>query len=180
MELSTLGWDALQRGLDNTVHSEEAVPLFDKAKDSFRDSACAGLIGWGQVGAAWAGRWARLGWYYQGNGGTWRDALCEGVGARGCSRACGRLGGRVEGREAVIGASSGCRVEARKTPACNTVFLKKHSAMRRVLRATGCANSFELRQSLSSYSTHITKHPLRRAHQGGYARPATSLHLASR
>ncbi|EFJ44867.1 hypothetical protein VOLCADRAFT_106243 [Volvox carteri f. nagariensis] len=44
-----MGWAAVSKGLDATVHDDAAVPLFDKAKDSFRDVACTGLASWGQT-----------------------------------------------------------------------------------------------------------------------------------
>ncbi|GFR41316.1 hypothetical protein Agub_g1998 [Astrephomene gubernaculifera] len=49
VELHNMGWEAVTKALDATVQAEAAVPLFDKAKDSFRDVTCTGLTSWGQV-----------------------------------------------------------------------------------------------------------------------------------
>ncbi|KAG2497984.1 hypothetical protein HYH03_004243 [Edaphochlamys debaryana] len=49
VELQNLGWDSVTKGLESTIAAEAAVPLFDKAKDSFRDVTCTGLTSWGQV-----------------------------------------------------------------------------------------------------------------------------------
>ncbi|GLC33808.1 hypothetical protein PLESTM_000121800 [Pleodorina starrii] len=49
VDLHNMGWDSVSKALDGTIHSDAAVPLFDKAKDSFRDVACTGLASWGQV-----------------------------------------------------------------------------------------------------------------------------------
>ncbi|KAG2448658.1 hypothetical protein HYH02_006015 [Chlamydomonas schloesseri] len=49
IDLHNMGWDAVTKALDNTLHAEAAAPLFAKARDSFRDVAATGLTGWGQV-----------------------------------------------------------------------------------------------------------------------------------
>ncbi|KAG2446112.1 hypothetical protein HXX76_000711 [Chlamydomonas incerta] len=49
IDLHNMGWEAVTKALDNTLHAEAAAPLFAKARDSFRDVAATGLTGWGQV-----------------------------------------------------------------------------------------------------------------------------------
>ncbi|GIL43557.1 hypothetical protein Vafri_1256 [Volvox africanus] len=49
VDLHNMGWEAISKGLESTIHSDSALPLFEKAKDSFRDVACTGLASWGQA-----------------------------------------------------------------------------------------------------------------------------------
>uniref|UniRef100_A0A7S0V5M7 PB1 domain-containing protein n=1 Tax=Polytomella parva TaxID=51329 RepID=A0A7S0V5M7_9CHLO len=43
VDLHTMGWEAVQKGLDTAIHHEEAEGLLLRAADHFRDMACLGL-----------------------------------------------------------------------------------------------------------------------------------------
>jgi hypothetical protein len=49
VDLTAMGWEQLTKAMDSTLHDDAALPLLDKAKDSFRDGLCTALCGWGQV-----------------------------------------------------------------------------------------------------------------------------------
>lgn len=49
MEFTNIGWDALQRAMEKTVHCDAADALFVKATESFQDVTVTGLLNWGNV-----------------------------------------------------------------------------------------------------------------------------------
>jgi len=43
------GWESCTRAMETTLRSDEALPLFDKAAERFKDVTCTGLLNWGNV-----------------------------------------------------------------------------------------------------------------------------------
>ncbi len=49
VDFHNAGWEATTRAMEATVHSDKALPIFDKAIDRFKEVTCTGLLNWGNV-----------------------------------------------------------------------------------------------------------------------------------
>lgn len=49
VDMHNLGVEKCQKALESSIHSKEALPIFEEAAEKFKEVTCVGLLNWGNV-----------------------------------------------------------------------------------------------------------------------------------